>query len=211
VRRRQERDEGRKKNSKMEWTHSDSIALASEDCARCHGYGIREMERGGPRPCSCVFRAIFRICLSKFYQCVAREQRLMPVTLEPAPNGGRRITWGRKNEEYIADFLLVTQRTLEPFEFQVFRFHYILGASWSLCARRLGVDRGTFFHAVYRIQEKLGRTYRELRPYALYPIDEYFNGRTENTTPVTSDPVETVLLRSNSLNRKLPVPVKRAA
>jgi len=169
------------------------------------------MERGGPRPCSCVFRAIFRICLSKFYQCVAKEKRLTPVSLEPTPKGGRRITWGRKNEEYIADFLLVTQRTLDPFEYQVFRFHYILGAGWSLCARRLGIDRGRFFHAVYRIQEKLGRTYRELRPYALFPIDEYFNGRTENTIPITAEIAGPPSLRRNSLNRRIPVPIKRAA
>jgi len=194
----------------MEWTHSDTIALAAEECVRCHGFGIRVMERGGPRPCSCVFRAIFRICLSKFYQCVAKEKRLTPVSLEPTPKGGRRITRGRKNEEYIADFLLVTQRTLDPFEYQVFRFHYILGASWSLCARRLGIDRGRFFHAVYRIQEKLGRTYRELRPYALFPIDEYFNGRTENTVPITTE-IARPSLRRNSLNRRIPVPIKRAA
>lgn len=195
----------------MEWTHSDTIALAAEECVRCHGFGIRQMERGGPRPCSCVFRAIFRICLSKFYQCVAKEKRLTPVSLEPTPKGGRRITWGRKNEEYIADFLLVTQRTLDPFEYQVFRFHYILGASWSLCARRLGIDRGRFFHAVYRIQEKLGRTYRELRPYALFPTDEYFNGRTENTVPITTEIAGPPSLRRNSLNRRIPVPIKRAA
>ncbi len=128
----------------MEWTHSDTIALASVDCARCHGFGIREMERGGPRPCTCVFRAIFRICFSKFQQCVTREMHLTPVLLEPTPKGGRRITWGRKNEEFIADFLLVTQRTLDPFEYRLFRFHYLLGANWSLCAHRLGVDRASF-------------------------------------------------------------------
>lgn len=195
----------------MEWTHSDTIALAAEDCSRCHGYGIREMERGGPRPCACVFRAIFRICLSKFQQCATRERHLTPVILEPTPKGGRRITWGRKNEEFIADFLLVAQRNLDPFEHRLFRYHYLLGANWSLCARRLGVDRGVFFHAVYRIQEKLGRTFRELRPYALFPIDEYFNGRTENTTPITAEIEEPITIRRNSLNRKIHVPIKRAA
>jgi hypothetical protein len=196
----------------MEWTHSDTIALASETCVRCHGYGLREMERTGPRPCSCVFRAVFRICLSKFAECAASEKRVSQVTLEPSPKGGRRITWGMKNEEYVADFLLVAHRTLDPFEYQLFRFHYLLGAEWPLCARRLGVDRGTFFHAAYRIQEKLGRTFRELRPYALYPIDEYFNGRTENTTPITLEfETEATPLRRNSLNRKIHIPVRRAA
>jgi hypothetical protein len=33
---------------------------------------------------------------------------------------------------------------------------------------------------VYRIEAKLGKVFRELQPYSLYPIDEYFHGRTEN-------------------------------
>lgn len=35
-------------------------------------------------------------------------------------------------------------------------FHYLLGADWRLCTRRLKIDRGTFFHAVYRLQAQLG-------------------------------------------------------
>ena len=48
--------------------------------------------------------------------------------------------------------------------FRIFRFHFLLGADWKLCCRRLNIDRGTFFHAVYRIEQKLGRAYREIRP-----------------------------------------------
>jgi hypothetical protein len=33
---------------------------------------------------------------------------------------------------------------------------------------------------VYRIEAKLGKVFRELQPYSLYPLDEYFHGRTEN-------------------------------
>jgi len=38
------------------------------------------------------------------------------------------------------------------------------------------IDRGTFFHSVYRIEQRLGRVFRELQPYGLYPLDEYFRG-----------------------------------
>ena len=38
------------------------------------------------------------------------------------------------------------------------------------------MDRGMFFHAIYRIEQKLGRKFRELEPYALFPLDEYFHG-----------------------------------
>ena len=108
------------------------------------------------------------------------------AVLEYSPRGGGRITWGRKEEEYVADFLLVSRRHLNPGEFQVFRYYFLLGASSGLCCKRLGMERGEFYHMVYRIMRRLGRLFRELKPYALYPLDEYFNGRTENTIPTTA-------------------------
>jgi len=71
-------------------------------------------------------------------------------------------TYGRLDEEYIADFCLVSQRNLSPFENQVFRNFFLLGADWRLCCRQMKCDRGDFFHAVYRIQQRLGRVYRGL-------------------------------------------------
>ena len=88
----------------------------------------------------------------------------------------RRMVWGRRDEEYIADFCLVSKRTLDEFQYKLFRYHFLLGADWKLCCRQLNIDRGTFFHEVYRIQQKLGRVFRELEPYALFPLDEYFGG-----------------------------------
>jgi hypothetical protein len=38
------------------------------------------------------------------------------------------------------------------------------------------MDRGTFFHSIYRIEQRLGRVFAELEPYALYPLSEYFGG-----------------------------------
>ena len=81
-----------------------------------------------------------------------------------------------KNEEYTADFCLVSRRTLNDDEFRIFRFHFLLGADWSICCKKLNMERGDFYHEVYRIQQKLGRTFRELEPHALFPLDEYFNG-----------------------------------
>jgi hypothetical protein len=83
-------------------------------------------------------------------------------------------SWARKNEDYLADFCLVSQQALSEQEYRVFRFHLLLGADWKLCCRKLQIDRGTFFHAVYRIEQKLGRVFRELEPHSLFPLDEYF-------------------------------------
>lgn len=50
------------------------------------------------------------------------------------------------------------------------------------------MDRGLFFHSIYRIQQKLGKVFRELEPYALYPLDEYFS--TVMREPVASTPAQ---------------------
>jgi hypothetical protein len=88
----------------------------------------------------------------------------------------RPNTWGRKDEEFIADFSLVARRALSDSEHRLFRYHFLLGADWKLCTRKLGMDRGNFFHSVYRIEQKLGRLFRELQPYPLFPLDDYFHG-----------------------------------
>ena len=49
------------------------------------------------------------------------------------------------------------------------------------------LERGNFFHAVYRIQTKLGQTFRELEPYGLFPVDEYFHCSTPKVA--ASEPV----------------------
>jgi hypothetical protein len=45
------------------------------------------------------------------------------------------------------------------------------------------MDRGSFFHTVYRIEQSLGRVFCELEPYALYPLDEYFGGIVQRKPP----------------------------
>ena len=76
----------------------------------------------------------------------------------------------------MADFCLVSKRALTEDVYKLFRYHFLLGADWRLCCRQLKIDRGTFFHTVYRIEQLLGRTFAELKPYPLYPVKEYFGG-----------------------------------
>jgi len=139
---------------------------------------MRIGRRGGIHPCNCVLRSIFRICYNRFRYCVEKERHIPPTTLERGAGGSqsRRYLWSRKEEEFVADFHLVSRRTLSKGDWDIFRFHFLLGADWKMCCRRLNMDRGTFFHAIYRIQHQLGRTFRELQPYGLYPLDEYFGG-----------------------------------
>ncbi|MGE5645623.1 MAG: hypothetical protein ACM336_07515 [Acidobacteriota bacterium] len=160
----------------MEWSRSETIALAKNSCTHCHGLGLNLGRKGQMSPCNCVLRAIFRACLARFRHCATKERHMSKIALEFIPGRERNFSWGRKDEEYLADFILVSRRSLDKMEYKVFKYHFLLGADWKLCCRRLGIDRGSFFHAVYRIEQILGRIFRELEPYGLFPLDEYFRG-----------------------------------
>jgi hypothetical protein len=81
-----------------------------------------------------------------------------------------------KREEFMADFCLITRRALSDNDYRLFRYTFLLGADWTLCCKRLNMDRGTYFHHVYRIQGILGRNFAEMQPYPIYPLDEYLGG-----------------------------------
>ncbi len=164
----------------MNWDRSETIALAKESCVHCEGQGQSSFRWGRPRPCNCVLRAIFRACYARFRYCVSKEKFMSKVTLVPCHGKEQKMTYSRLDEDYIADFSKVTRRTLDNFDYNIFRYHFLLGANWRLCCRQLKIDRGDYFHALYRLQHKLGRVYRELQPYSLYPISEYFGGKLDS-------------------------------
>jgi hypothetical protein len=160
----------------MKWDRSETIALAKESCVSCDGQGQSCIRWGRPSPCNCVLRAIFRACYARFRHCVTKEKFMSKVSLVPCHGKDQKMTYARLDEDYIADFSKVSRNALDNVEYNIFRYHFLLGADWRLCCRQMNIDRGTYFHTLYRIQHKLGRVYRELQPYALYPISEYFAG-----------------------------------
>ncbi len=194
----------------MQWSRSETLALAQQSCTYCYGLGLRPGRSGVSTPCNCVFRAIFRACYTRFRHCSSKEKYVSRVSLEANPGRQRKSVWGLKNEEFIADFCLVSRRTLNPYEYRLFKYHFLLGADWKLCCRKMNVDRGTFFHEVYRIQQKLGRTFRELEPHALFPLDEYFNGGTRVAEP-TATPFRVETEAPPKAKPILKFPIKRAA
>jgi hypothetical protein len=117
-------------------------------------------------------------------ECITVDATISQVRIERRPGKAGHITWARKQEEYVADFMKITERTLTTAQFRLFRYHFLLGADYSLCCRRMNIDKGTFFHAVYRIQQKLGKALRDTEPYSLFPLDEYFGGTIKNLDPV---------------------------
>jgi hypothetical protein len=127
-------------------------------------------------PCNCVLRNIFRACLSKYRYIQTHQGRPASIARRIFPKGrDSKISWGRRDEEFCADFCLVARRTLDDPHYQIFDLHFLQRFDWRHCTMALKIDRGNFFHAVYRIEQQLGRVFTELRPYALYPVDEYFS------------------------------------
>ena len=194
----------------FDWSRTEILALAKETCTQCQGYGLRLSSRKGPAsPCNCVLRGIFKACYARFRQCILKQQHVSTVRLEQVGGKDRRMTWGRKDEEYVADFCLVSRRVLDEEEYRIFKFHYLLGADWKLCCRRLNMDRGNFFHSVYRIQQKLGKVFRELEPYALYPLDEYFGGTIRRDFPEERRKIVTIPVASK--RGRLTPPLRKVA
>jgi hypothetical protein len=196
----------------MNWTRSETLVMAMQGCSHCYGLGLREARGGRTSPCNCVFRSIFRVVYARFRQCCSKERYISRISLEANPGRNRKNVWGLKNEEFMADFQLVSLRVLEGDELalKVFRFHYLMGADWALCCRKLGIGRGEFWHEVYRVQQRLGRAFRELEPHALFPLDEYFAsgpGRTV-TDPFT---IGGGAVEEDKPKRKLRYPLKANA
>ena len=175
----------------MKWSRSSAIGMARASCVYCKGAGTRLVRRGKEVPCNCVFRAIFRACYERFRECVELGAHTSTVTWDHLGGYNSRRFYSRKKEEYVADFCLVTRRILDDRDYTLFRYYFLLGADWSLCCRQLNMDRGTFFHEVYRIQQLLGRGFAELKPYPLFPLRDYFAGVVNKAQPgLELEPIE---------------------
>ena len=154
-----------------------AIGLAPVSCALCSGTGQCFGVRGRLRPCACVARAVCRICLLRYDECRAMQGGNGGVSYEQTERGRSLVRfYGMRREEYIADVELTARRVLLPEEWSLFELHMLRKLTWRACCPTLRLDRGNFFHAVYRIETKLGLAFGALEPYSLLP-GEYFGGR----------------------------------
>lgn len=195
----------------MEWTRSETLVLAAHSCVLCNGLGLRTSEKdSSTKPCNCVFRNIFRACYARFRECAGKEKFMSHVSFDALEGATPVRAWGRKDEEYVADFSLLSRRSLDEDEYRIFKFHFLLGADWKLCCRRLNLDRGAFFHAVYRIQNKLGRVFAETEPYALYPLQDYFHRHMVGVQPTQNGTRKVVPIKP-PVRKGLKMPERKAA
>ncbi len=183
----------------MDWSNRELEFLAQPTCSLCRGEGRSRDKRGRCRPCRCALRSIFRACYARFRTLIESERNLSHVSFDRNPRGAQRGAWGRKKEEYIADFEIIARRTLDPWHYRFFRYHHVLGADVALCARRLGVSRAAAYHALYHVESLLGLAYVTTQPYALYPLEDYFNERRAEPVvafdpPLSRSPAQAVTL-----------------
>lgn len=149
--------------------HRSFLALADFRCSYCFGRGMR-----GKRNCECVMRRIFRACLAHYRYIHSFQDSISSCVATISRHGGAtKLYYSRKSEEFCADFCVIAKRALTPKQWRIFQMRYLDGGDWKHCCQALGMDRGNYFHAVYRIEVTLGRAYSRTEPYALYPIDEY--------------------------------------
>jgi hypothetical protein len=162
----------------MNWEHSSVIALASSKCKSCAGLGLVLKADGtaSDKACICVVREVFKVCHRRFRDCVMTPKHMTTTSFTQGKGGTRKI-WGRKTEEFIADFMLVSKRALGDacsIDQAVFKFHFLLGADWKLVCQQMRIDRQHFYSVRDRVIMRLGRAYGDTEPFCLYPLEEYF-------------------------------------
>jgi hypothetical protein len=161
---------------------SPSRRLPKPSCRTCHGSGLLLQGNGNTATCHCVFRAKFRTCYSCFRECAAKQFCNDGVSLRSFHGPGSTTRYGRVRDEYMADFCLVNRRHLNQYEHEVFKYHFVLGGHWRVCCANLNMHRDRFFHTVFRIEVKLGKTFALLTPYGLYPLDYFSDGAPQAAT-----------------------------
>jgi hypothetical protein len=144
--------------------------VARGGCDICFGFGEVRRPDWSLRVCGCAYRGILRACWDQ--ERKVRESLVAGSALlfiEPVAGYGWALNY--KTIEYRVDFAGVIERVLPPAERLLWRLHCEEGRPWFECGPRLGMNRGNFFHALYRMQERLGRGLLEA---GLYPLAKYF-------------------------------------
>ena len=99
----------------MEWTRSETLALAMHQCTQCHGSGLRLGRKSVLGTLQLRVARQFSASVMSA-SSTARRRRGTSARSRWSPGGpAEPFTWGRKDEEYIADFCLVSRREFRRF------------------------------------------------------------------------------------------------
>jgi hypothetical protein len=163
------------------------LALSAPSCRHCRGLGEVPVRRRF-RVCACVLRRVFRACLTSYGHCQASMGSAGAVQYERLGHAQGRcaIVASFKRAEYAADFILLARRALadRPIDLAVFEAYHIEARGWKDAAPLVNgklhpprpLNRGSFFHTVYRVESILGKAIVNARPYSIFPPADYFSG-----------------------------------
>lgn len=161
------------------WQREHVAGLAPKSCVLCYGTGYKTYQ--SRVACTCVRRAAFRILLAEYRRCdstIANTITSRPADSEMAQRYSqrRRGSWGNRRAEFRADFEALARRTLSAQEHRVFELYHVRECDSSTIERLMpSLNRGQIFHSIYRAEAKIGDAARSLKPYALFPLHEYYH------------------------------------
>lgn len=165
-------------SSRFEWHRSETLARADYRCSLCHGLGLRGGRIESTQPCNCTLRAIYRAVMEHYHRKRNETEncssRCALAQFGEGHTGRRKWAWGYPDHEFLADVEIRAKSVLPFRERRVFELSELQGMDFRGCCRILDIDKGNFFHAVYRMQHLLGRAFRETKPHPLYPIGLYY-------------------------------------
>jgi hypothetical protein len=143
-------------------TQGQLLILANHDCRECagSGYGLNDPV------CACVYRRIFDAC----YDCY---QAITPHTSRVQSDS---IYKSRPEEEFRADFWAVAHRALigRPALAETFDVYFAEERGARIAAAILGISTGVLFRRATDIKRLVGRAFRDVQPYPLFPSRQYF-------------------------------------
>jgi DNA-directed RNA polymerase specialized sigma24 family protein len=104
------------------------------------------------------------------YRSIERQTAVMGLSIRRSLSHGW-LTYSIPKAEFVADVQQLAWNCLDPLERRVFQLHLLDGRQQPECSRRLRMDRGNFYHAKYRVEQKVGQAFLDA---GLYPFNVYF-------------------------------------
>jgi hypothetical protein len=158
---------------------SPYIALAKPACAICAGTGWASPGR----VCGCCWLQVFKECLAIYRICEYRTAGCPSVNLEATSGRQGLLYLGRmRYSEYRADFVNIAKRALTPALYAIFNLSFCQELPPEEACHHLRLDLATYGARLRWLPERLGEAYATIKPYALWPTDEYMSpSRTGDT------------------------------
>jgi len=148
------------------WDSATLANLAVEGCKNCLGLG-RPVSQNPKLPCRCVTRRVFKRYLGRYHRLGWIHGRTFPRC-----TGNGWVTWEMPGADWRADFEMVVRHAISPAgqwrtsskianavaRDEIFTLYHLQEQPWRTCLailaqRGIGIDRGNFFHEVYRVEE----------------------------------------------------------